>query len=77
MFAQRRALPSTDLQVARITRGPGHLPAAASKGVVCGVRVEEVEDPLMKEIRLWTSWGMDSPGSLPEPAPKKRPPRSR
>jgi hypothetical protein len=28
-----------------------HLNSALIKGVVCGVRVEEVEDPLMKKIR--------------------------
>ena len=33
--------------------GSGFLPpgAALIKGVVCGVRVEEVEDPLMRKIR--------------------------
>ena len=29
-----------------------HPNASLIKGVVCGVRVEEVEDPLMKKIRL-------------------------
>lgn len=29
-----------------------HPNSALIKGVVCGVRVEEVEDPLMKKIRL-------------------------
>jgi hypothetical protein len=33
-------------------QAPGMNPArAAIKGVVCGIRVEEVEDPLMREIR--------------------------
>ncbi len=33
-------------------RPPGHFPdAALITGVVCGVRVEEVEDPLMQKIR--------------------------
>jgi len=34
-------------------QAPGiHPNAALIKGVVCGVRVEEVDDPLMKNIRL-------------------------
>lgn len=35
-----------------ITNAPALNPARASiRGVVCGVRVEEIEDPLMREIR--------------------------
>ena len=34
------------------TRAPAPNPARADiRGVVCGVRVEEIEDPLMQEIR--------------------------
>ena len=35
------------------------------KGVVCGVRVEEIEEPLMREIRSWISWWMSWPGGKP------------
>src|SRR5215208_2020838 len=35
-----------------IAQAPGiHANSALIKGVVCGVRIEEIEDPLMKKIR--------------------------
>lgn len=35
-----------------IAQSPGLNPARALiKGVICGIRVEEIEDPLMREIR--------------------------
>lgn len=32
-----------------------HPNVALIKGIVCGVRVEEVEDPLMQKYDIWTS----------------------
>ena len=31
------------------------------KGVICGVRIEDIKDPLMQEIRYLTSWLMNLP----------------
>ena len=32
-------------------RGPLHPNRSLIKGVVCGIRVEEIEDPLMQKVR--------------------------
>ena len=38
-----------------------HPNSSLIKGVVCGVRVEEIQDPLMQEeFAIWTSWLMSS-----------------
>ena len=34
-------------------------------GVVCGVRIEEIENPLMRKIRYLTSWWMNWPRAGP------------
>ena len=54
-----------------------HPDSSLIKGVVCGVRVEEIEDPLMRKIRyldklvdeLAKGWKMEK--ILRSPAPKK------
>ena len=49
---QRQIAQKTDFR-AFFDQAPAlHPNSALIKGVVCGVRVEEVEDPLMKKIRL-------------------------
>jgi hypothetical protein len=49
---QRQIDQKTDFK-AFFAQAPAlHPNSALIKGVVCGVRVEEVEDPLMKKIRL-------------------------
>ena len=49
---QRQIAQKTDFR-AFFAQAPAlHPNSALIKGVVCGVRVEEVEDPLMKKIRL-------------------------
>ena len=35
------------------------------KGVICGVRVEEIQEPLMQEIPTWTNWWMSWPKANP------------
>ena len=48
---QRQIEQENDLETF-FARSPGiHPNSALIKGVVCGVRVEEVEDPLMQKIR--------------------------
>jgi hypothetical protein len=48
---QQVVADGTDFQTF-FAQAPGMNPdRAAIKGVVCGIRVEEVEDPLMREIR--------------------------
>ncbi|MGH9755356.1 MAG: DUF2200 domain-containing protein [Blastocatellia bacterium] len=48
---QRQIEQENDLETF-FTQAPGiHPNSALIKGVVCGVRVEEIEDPLMQKIR--------------------------
>ena len=49
---QQQIEQETDLETF-FAQAPGiHQNSALIKGVVCGVRVEEIEDPLMKKIRF-------------------------
>lgn|SRR5690606_18552860 len=48
---QRQIDQETDLEIFFDQAPAFHPNAALIKGVVCGVRVEEVEDPLMRKIR--------------------------
>ncbi len=48
---QRQIDQETDLETFFDQAPAFHPNAALIKGVVCGVRVEEVEDPLMRKIR--------------------------
>jgi hypothetical protein len=49
---ERQIAQGSDLK-AFFAQAPAMHPNAASiKGVVCGIRVEEIEDPLMRKIRL-------------------------
>lgn len=48
---QRQIEQGTDFETF-FAQAPGlHPNSALTKGVVCGVRVEEVEDPLMRKVR--------------------------
>ena len=48
---QRQLEQETDLETF-ITKAPAFHPnSALIKGVVCGIRVEEIEDPLMQKVR--------------------------
>jgi hypothetical protein len=60
--------------------------ASLIKGVICGYRVEEIEDPLMQKIRYVTSWSTSWPGGrrwqrscgvAAEPTPRPREPPTR
>ena len=37
-------------------KAPVNPHATLITGVECGLRVEDVEDPLMRKIRVWTRW---------------------
>jgi hypothetical protein len=30
-------------------------------GTICGIRVEEIQEPIMREIAIWTNWSTNSP----------------
>jgi hypothetical protein len=49
---QRQIQQGTDFETFFAQAPAIHPNSALVKGVVCGVRVEDVEDPLMKQIRI-------------------------
>ena len=51
IFPNHRFELGNDIQTFFVEAPSFHPNSALIKGVVCGIRVEEVEDPLMKKIR--------------------------